>query len=361
MAKKHIKILHLAPFNTAGVPITFVKAERELGYESRLMTMGRHPAGYDEDICLNLPLLNFPGLDSIKRILRPRQRSMVSNLAQKPDEIPPKWRTNRFEKTFFNARELLWNPIIQQVIEKYAVESYDVIQLDGGLEFYRDGRFIKRLKEMGKKIICCYLGSDLRVRGVIPGIDALSDLNITDEFDHLQLHPDIHHIFFPFDWRNFKSAPKKAEFEPMIIGHAPTNRLAKGSDIIIPIVRELEKNLPIQLLLIEKMSYGQALKQKSRCDIFIDQIGDLGYGINSLEALAMEIPVCSCLAPGFAEKYPDHPFIVVEEHNLKDKLIELIHSENMRKQMGSVGRKWIIKHHDAVSVVKRIHKLAGIS
>ena len=361
MANKHIKILHFAPFNTAGVPITFVKAERELGYESRLITMGRHPAGYDEDICLNLPLLNFPGLNFIKRILRPRQQSVVSNLARKPDEIPLKWRTHRLEKTFFTARELLWKPIIQQVIDKYDIESYDIIQLDGGLEFYRDGRFIRRLKEMGKKVICCYLGSDLRIRGVIPEIDAISDLNITDEFDHLQLHPDIHHIFFPFDWREFESTPKKDKSEPIIIGHAPTNRQAKGSDIIIPVVRELEKDFPIQLLLIEKMSYEQALEQKSRCDIFIDQIGDLGYGINSLEALAMEIPVCSCLAPGFAEKYPDHPFIVVDEYNLKEKLIQLIQDKNMRQQVGSVGREWLTKYHDANNIVKRIHELAGIS
>lgn len=360
MAKKRVKILHLAPFNTAGVPITFVKAERELGYDSRLMTMGRHPAGYEEDICLNLPLLNFPGLDFIKQILRPGQQPVVSNLTQKPDEIPLKWRTNRIEKTFFNARELLWKPIIQQAVDKYAIDSYDVIQLDGGLEFYRDGRFIRQLKEQGKKIICCYLGSDLRLRGVIPNIDALSDLNITDEFDHLQLHPDIHHIFFPFDWRKFEPAPPKAESEPIIIGHAPTNRQAKGSDIIIPIVRELEKDFPIQLLLIEKMSYQQALKQKSRCDIFIDQIGDLGYGINSLEALAMEIPVCSCLAPGFAEKYPDHPFIVVDEHNLKEKLIELIQDVNMRRPAGYIGRKWVTEYHDAIKIVKRIHDLAGI-
>ncbi len=360
MTKKQLKILHLAPFNTAGVPITFVKAEQELGYDSRLITMGRHPSGYEEDICLNLPLLTFPGLDFIKRMLRPRQQSMVRNVVQKPNEIPLKWHVNRLEHTFFSAREMIWKPRIQQVIDKYSLESHDIIQLDGGLEFYRDGRLIKQLKEKGKKIICCYLGSDLRLRGVIPKIDAISDLNITDEFDHLQLHPDIHHIFFPFDCRKFEPVPKQNYRDKIIIGHAPTNRKAKGSDIIIPIVKKLENEFPVQLLLIEKMSYDQALKQKSQCDIFIDQIGNLGYGINSLEALAMEIPVCSCLAPGFAEKYPDHPFIVVDKYNLTKKIIELIQDENIRYQIGSAGRKWIIENHDALKIVRRIHELVGI-
>ncbi|MBD3290907.1 glycosyltransferase, partial [candidate division KSB1 bacterium] len=199
------------------------------------------------------------------------------------------------------------------------------------------------------------------IRGVIPEIDVISDLNITDEFDHLRLHPDIHHVFFPFDWRKFEPVPKKQDTVKLIIGHAPTNRLAKGSDIIIPIIEKLAQEYPIELLLIEKMSYEQALRQKARCDIFVDQIGDLGYGINSLEALAMEIPVCSCLAPGFAEKYPHHPFIVVDARNLRHKLIELIGDKKKRQKVGIAGRKWVQEHHDARKIVRRIHELAGIA
>ena len=52
-----MKILHISPFNTAGLPIQFVKAERKLGIASRLITLQRTPYGFEEDICLELPVL----------------------------------------------------------------------------------------------------------------------------------------------------------------------------------------------------------------------------------------------------------------------------------------------------------------
>lgn len=351
------KILHIAPFNVAGVPITFVQAERDLGYDSRLITFGNQRRGYQEDICLNLPLLNTKGLIKLKNLVVNRT---ITNIATKPDVIPLQWKpSGYFEKTLISIREALWEKKITDTIKKYRLEEFDIIQLDGGMGFYRDGRIIRSFKQKGKKIICCYTGSDLRVRGVIPPIDAISDLNITVEFDHLQLHPNIHHVFFPFNWKQFKL--KENRYDKFLkVGHAPTNRKAKGSDIIIPIVKQLEKDFPVQLILIEKLSYQQAIKLKSQCDIFIDQIGDLGYGINALESLAMGIPTCSCLAPGFAAKYPDHPFIVINEQNLRQRLIELIKNENLRIEKRIQGRQWLAKYHDAKKVVARIHHLAGI-
>jgi len=358
LPKKH-KILHIAPFNVAGVPISFVQAERELEYYSRLITFGRLRHGFQEDICLNLPLLNFKGLKLIKQLFSDKAKLQVTNVAPKPDVIPLQWRPNGyFEKRLIDLRESLWNKKINTVIKKYHIEEFDIIQLDGGLGFFRDGRIINSLKEKGKTIISCYTGSDLRVRGVIPQIDAITDLNVTDEFDHLQLHPNIHHVFFPLNLKKFKPV-EFSHHNILKIGHAPTSRKAKGSDIIIPLVKQLENNYSVKLVLIENLPYNDAIELKSKCDIFIDQIGDLGYGINSLESLAMGIPTCSCLAPNFAEKYPDHPFIVIDAHNLQQRLIKLIEDKELRQEKGKQGRQWVAKYHDAQKVVKKIHRLAG--
>ena len=125
--------------------------------------------------------------------------------------------------------------------------------------------------------------------------------------------------------------------------------------------KELENEYPVKLILIEKLPYQKALEVKSHCDIFIDQIGDLGYGINSLESLAMGIPTCSCLAPEFSERYPLHPFIVIDKMNLKSKLSELIESEKLRLEKSTQGRQWISKYHDSKHIVQQIHRLAGIN
>ncbi|MBW1804258.1 MAG: hypothetical protein JRJ85_26440, partial [Deltaproteobacteria bacterium] len=264
------------------------------------------------------------------------------------------------EKALIQLREKIWKKRFESIFQKIDFWDFDVYQLDGGLGFYRDGRIIRQLKEKGKKIICCYTGSDLRTRGVIPEIDKVSDVNMTVEFDHLRFHPDIHHVPFPLELSQFPPS-SKTEGEKIRIGHAPTHREAKGSHMIIPIVKKLEKAYPVQLILIEGLPYTQALSEKSTCHIFIDQIGNLGYGINGIEALAMTIPTCSSLAPGFEEAYPAHPFFKIDEKNLEKILILLIQDPKLRKEKGKAGSKWVKEIHDPISVVRKIHQFADLS
>jgi glycosyltransferase involved in cell wall biosynthesis len=353
------RILHIAPANTSGVPGQFVQTERNMGFESRLVTLISDPRNYFQDICLNLPFIDFAPTRAIKKLVSNPNKLKIVNVAPKPENIPIVWKPHTSaERILVALRDNLWRRKIESVIQRYGLNNFDVFQLDGGLGLYRNASFVKQMHMAGKKIICCYTGSDLRTRGVIPQIDKISSTNVTVEFDHLQLHPNIHHVFFPFDSTTFSSLVARYE-QTIRIGHAPTNRGAKGSDIIIPILKKLEKELNIEVVLIEGMQYERALKEKASCDIFVDQIGDLGYGINSLEALAMGIPTCSCLAPGFAELYPDHPFVIIDANNLQEQLERLIQDPN-RRDIGVRGREWIVKNHDALSIVSKIHKLAEI-
>ena len=358
---KKLKILHIAPFNTSNVPMTLVNAERALGYDSRLVTLARDRRSYEEDICLELPFIDFWGTKALKRLVSHPDKLRVVNTAPAPAQIPIEWRANGFfEKQLVKIREQLWLPKIKRAIAEHDLGSFDVYQLDGGLEFTRDGQFVIERKASGKKIICCYTGSDLRTRGVIPAIDKISDLNVTVEFDHLRLHPHIHHVFFPFEADKF-TPHKHINYSTLRIGHAPTSRAAKGSHVIIPILQKLADEYSIEIVLIENLPYRQAIELKQTCDIFVDQIGDLGYGINSLEALAMEIPACTCLTPEFKAKSPEHPFVEVDAMNLREKLVELIRDRNKRKHLGKSGRAWVRQHHDSKKVVQSIHALAGFS
>ncbi|OVE78893.1 hypothetical protein BVY01_04215 [bacterium I07] len=353
-----MRILHIAPFNTAGVPFTLVQAERELGHISRLITLGRNPQSREEDICLDLPFLLSKPTQWIKTIVTPMERRRVPHQARIPKDIPVVWKAGTIEKELIRFRERIWKPRIDKILESIDFWNFDLYQLDGGLGFYRDASLIRRLKKAGKHIICCYTGSDLRTRGVIPGIDSICDLNITVEFDHLRFHNNIHHVPFPFNPVDFQS-PESGMGKSLRIGHAPTHREAKGSQFIIPVVEDLEKEFDVKLVLIEGLNYQEALAMKSTCHIFIDQIGDLGFGMNSIEALAMGIPACSSLAPGYQKSYPGHPFIEINKINMKDQLIRLIEDIEFRKSAGIAGRKWVKIEHDPIRVVKRIHRLAG--
>lgn len=355
------RILHIAPANISGVPGQFVQSERQLGYDSRLVTLFADPRNYFQDICLALPFIDFAPTKWIKKLVSDPNKLRVVNKAPTLESIPLVWRPHScLEKALVSFRDRWWQPKVKRAIKEFHLDSFDVYQLDGGLGFYRNASFISEMKRQGKKIICCYTGSDLRTRGVIEKIDQMSETNVTVEFDHLQLHPNIKHVFFPFDASRFKPHEHHVNTKPVRIGHAPTNRAAKGSDIIIPILQKLSRTHNAEIELIEGMSYEKALERKRACDIFVDQIGDLGYGINSLEAMAMGIPACSCLAPGFAEMYPDHAFVDIHAENLADRLTPLIENASFRRVIGERARDWVRENHDAVKVVRKIHQIAGI-
>ena len=357
---RKIKILHIAPINTSNVPGAFVQAERQMGFDSNLVTLFRDARNYGDDLCLDLPFIDFIGTRWIKKVVSNPSKLVITNRIAEPHQVPLQWQPHSLaEKWLVSSRDRIWKSKVERAIREHGLDQYDIYQLDGGLGFYRNSAFIQKMHSRGKKIICCYTGSDLRTRGVIPTIDNTSDLNVTVEFDHLKLHPNIHHVFFPFE--DQKYTPK--EFKPnkvLRIGHAPTNRQAKGSDDIIPIVQKLTKIFSIELELIQNQTHQQAIERKRSCDIFIDQIGDLGYGINSLESLAMGIPTCSCLADGFEKLYPDHPFVVIDAMNLEEQLVRLITDDSLRSKFAEKGPPWIKSKHTAEQSVQTIHRLAGL-
>lgn len=353
-----MRILHIAPFNFSGVPIEFVKAERELGHHSRLITLGKDPRGYEEDICLKLPFLRSKFVKSVKRLVS--RRIEQTNITPLPAQIPPIWKPKSWAETFLiSLRDRVWKHKLKDLLNSLDIFGFDLYQLDGGHGFLRSGDFIRELKRRGKKVICCYLGSDLRLRGVLPQIDELSDLNLTVEFDHLKLHPKIHHIFFPFDARKFRVREKENKI--LRIAHAPTSPKAKGTETIVSVLREIEKKYPIKLVLIQNLPHSKAIELKYTCDIMIDQLGELGYGVNSLEALAMGIPTCTSIPKDYAAYLGAHPFIRVNEKNLKEKLIELIEDRELRRKKGIEGRAWVEKFHDSRRVIMHIHSLLSSS
>ncbi len=354
------RILHIAPFNTAGVPMAFVKAERALGHESRLITFARNAYGFEEDLCLDLPWMDGVLFRSVRDRLSSSSRRVHN---QPPEDAPAPcplvWKPRHLgERALIALRERVWKPRINAALKELDFFSFDLYQLDGGLDFYRNGLIVRELQARGKKVVCCYLGSDLRKRGVIPQVDAASGLNVTVEFDHLALHPAIHFLFFPFDPWRFE--PKTHENPRLRLFHSATNRVYKGSDHIIAVGRRLEAEFGIEFLFLEKKPHTELLAAKRQSDIVIDQItnlGGIGYGVSSLEALSMGIPVCTRLTPQFEAFIPDHPFVSVTPETLYDQLAALIRNSDRRRWHGTHGRVWVEQYHDAREVVHAMERL----
>ncbi|HCY77957.1 MAG TPA: hypothetical protein DHV28_18780 [Ignavibacteriales bacterium] len=350
-----LKILHIAPLNFAGVPYDFYQMHNACGDYSRIVTLHQNERVFPEDICLDLPLPN----QTLAKLLRKKR---INELEEKQRDsahyFTPK---NLFEKVYYRFYDSLIQPKIEKAISDYSLDDFDIIHYDGGLDFYRDSRQALKWKKQGKKIVCCYYGSDLRIRGLIKELDEISDLNITSEYDHLALKKDLEYLFYPYDVSELP-AKKERTGEAIKIIHSPTNRKYKGTDLIISVIDKIKKERNIEFLLKENVDRKKLLEIKSECDISIDQVGGTmggtGYGKAGLETLAMGIPTITNMTKDYADWLPENPFVVANNFNeLYRSLINLIDAETFRNENGKKGIEWVKKYHGFENVNENLMKL----
>ena len=145
------------------------------------------------------------------------------------------------------------------------------------------------------------------------------------------------------------------------IGHAPTNRQLKGTDAFLTACAQLEADgAPIDVVLIEGMSWLEALKVKGTCDVLFDQLV-YGYGGNAIEAWAMNIPVISDgpdeVKAEIARRFGGPAFISVNG-DMKAAL-ELTLSPTYRTLMGKAGRAYAERFHSYKVGAQRLAEIYG--
>lgn len=350
-----LKILHIAPLNFAGVPYSFYDMHNECGDESRLVTLHKNDKNFPEDICLELPL---PVSSAAKKWRKKKVDKVEKKSPKKAPDFSPK---NILERIYFNWSDRQREKKVEEIIEKYDLNSFDIIHYDGGLDFYRYPKQAVKWKKEGKKIVCCYYGSDLRIRGLIPELDEISDLNITSEFDHLKLKEDLEYLFYPYDSSELPE-PDNEDDQVIKIVHSPTDRQYKGTELIIRVLEKVKKEKNIKFILCENIERKKLLKIKSECHISIDQVGGTmggtGYGKAGIETLAMGIPTITNMTEDYKDWLPENPFVVAnDEKELYTALFNLIDDASFRISSGQNGREWVKKYHSYESVNKRLKEL----
>ena len=350
-----LKILHIAPLNFAGVPYDFCKMHNAVGDYSRIVTLHKNERIFPEDICLNLPLPN--------QLIAKKLRQQKIQSLEKTDRTAAHYfqTKNIYDKAYYKLFDFLIEPKVEKSISDYSLNDFGIIHYDGGLDFYRNSKQALKWKKQGKKIVCCYYGSDLRIRGLIKEMDNISDLNLTSEFDHLSLKNDLHYLFYPYDVSELPTK-KKRSVEKIRIVHSPTNRKYKGTELIISVIDKIKKEREIEFVLLENIPRQNLLEIKSGCDISIDQVGGTmggtGYGKAGLETLAMEIPTVTNMTSDYADWLPENPFVVANNFDeLYKSLIELIDNESMRIESGIKGGEWVKKYHGFENVNRNLMNL----
>ena len=367
-----MKVFH-CPSQIGGNPAVLAKHERELGLDSISISEKSNYIGQSSDSLLsgkNSGLLNL----EVQRI------KLIFNILSKADIVH--LNNGRFITPFFGAgvhpREEKFSSILRFLIRMYAklLQQFEtsVYRLNPKCIFLTfqgsDARetkcFIDKYQKNGlaESVVSRSGNSNQSIRRKKNLLSEIADKIYSLNPDLLEVLPrqaeflpyatesTLHAKILPFNQRK--------EF---VIGHAPTHRIVKGTDIVIDVVNKLRsKGHRVRLELIEGLSREKAQKKYEEIDLFIDQLIIGWYGVVSLEVLALGKPViCFIEGKGLqfvpAEMLQDLPIVNADSSTLEKKITEIMKLDiTQRSKLAELGISFLKKWHDPRKIARKLLK-----
>ncbi|WP_245330804.1 glycosyltransferase [Acetoanaerobium pronyense] len=276
------------------------------------------------------------------------------------------------------------DPKVANVISKKLASRFinenDIFHFHFGTSLTLDYSDLPLLKELQKKVVMQYWGSDIRlyskavkmnpyikvkdmnedrikrklelVSKYIP--DCIVDYELAEYAK--EFHENIHYtkVAINLDEYNYSYCNESSERKITIV-HAPTSPEHKGTDFILRAISELSINFDIDFELVEGKSNEEAKKIYMKADLVIDQILAGSYGVFAVEAMAMGKPVICWISDFMKEQYPeDLPIISANPDTIKNTLEKLLKNRDSLKEIGNDGRKYVEKYHDVNCISKNM-------
>lgn len=170
------------------------------------------------------------------------------------------------------------------------------------------------------------------------------------------LFPTFHLVRCAIDTQEVQAAPLDPPRGRVVIVHSPSHPVVKGTSAVLAAVETLKKRgLEFDFVLIQGTPRQQALELLKSADIFLDQFVLGGYGMASIEAMAMGKPVVCYIRPSLAGQYPPElPIVNATQDNLVEALEKLIRDAPLRAELGRRGRAYVEKYHDARKIAQHL-------
>ncbi|HOV67001.1 MAG TPA: glycosyltransferase [Methanoregulaceae archaeon] len=149
--------------------------------------------------------------------------------------------------------------------------------------------------------------------------------------------------------------------ERIVIAHAPTDRGAKGTPIILEALAEIKARYPdrVEILLIEGQSHQDTLKALARAHLVIDQVLIGWYGALAVEAMKMGIPVMAYIRPDDLVHLPPEiakaclaSIITVDLDTLGSRLIQIINDPSILLHYSEMGHQYVQNYHHPKKVAQ---------
>lgn len=326
---KSLKILH-GMSDIAGQGSYSAHGLREIGADAVIAVWRQNPFGYDVDIDLHIKKE-----DLRKPIYALRSGLKILRFAAKA--VP---RYNVFHFHFGNslipfALDLFWLRMLRKrIIMEYHGDDIRYFYNREKPKYYPYETFAVRSKRAQK--------ANDRVMKYV-------DTIITHD-EELRKHIPHNRLFITplrINVERFIPIYPEAEKESIVIVHAPSDYIGKGSKYVIASIDELRKRYNIEFILVEKKTQKEAFEIYKKADIIIDQFFAQTYGVFAVEAMAMGKPVMGYISDEIRKTFPDSmPVVSATIDDMTDVLEGLIKDGNRRRELGIAGRKYVEKYHD---------------
>lgn len=140
-----------------------------------------------------------------------------------------------------------------------------------------------------------------------------------------------------------------------VIAHAPSRPFIKGTPYVVDAIDELVKEgYNIKLDLIQNTPHSEALKRYTKADLVIDQLRIGWYGVFSVEAMALGLPVICYIRDDLLHYLPlKRPLINANIENIKAVIKKVIEDPSLLSEYSRNARSYTqhMHHPDSVSRV----------
>jgi hypothetical protein len=373
-ANGRLRIIHL-PTTVGGNPQGLSRHLNEVGVESESWTLSSNYFGYAAD----------------KVIWQERDHALVK-------ELKRLWALRYlfvFDAVFFNFGGTLYRPhaagagvgnlalqqkLVHGLYDKYA-RLMQQIELHT-LRWLRRPILIQYQGDDARQGDYCRANYEISIANAVdsdyytPASDALKREQIALLSKYCAkiyaLNPDLLHVlpkgseFLPYshislkEWQPFYT---QMEDRPLRIGHAPSHRGAKGTNLVLTAFDQLKrKGFVFETLLIEGVSNKEAKEMYAAVDIMVDQLFAGWYGGLAVEAMALGKPVLAYIRESDLifiprEMRSDLPIINVTPSTIESTLRTVLEMPRERLLiLAKRSRAYVEKWHDPLSIAIRIKR-----
>lgn len=369
--KKNIKVLHL-PTTVGGNPQGLSLHLNQVGIQSESWTLTQNYFGYPADYVICNPE------DSLIR--RELKRLFALRYIFK------------YNLVFFNYGSGLFRPFFNVSLERFPKWLRPLIKLYCCYVSLLGILEVTLLSWKGTRIFIQYQGDDARQGDFsrtnfditfADRVDRFYYSKETDEMKRKQiayyakfadriyaLNPDLLHVltsnaeFLPYshisivDWSPTYTSLNE---QPIRIGHAPSNRSIKGTDILLAALDNLKREgFSFELVLVEGLSNSEAKDIYKTIDILVDQLFAGWYGGLAVEAMALGKPVIAFIRDSDLLFIPaamkdELPIIRTEPSTLQSVIRHVLQMTRQELlQLAKRSRSYVEKWHDPFKIAERI-------